>query len=221
MSRRPARVLLPTLGAALAVAAAGCGIDPQAGPEAITLSAAPVTETPTATGTPGRDLVLWFLRDGRLAPMTREASDGDTPAVLDLLAEGPTATEVSAGLGTALLAQQPGLEVVDEDPDDPLVTVQVGQQFLSLTGTDQLPAVAQVVWTVTELPGVDEVLFATESGPLEVPTDDGLTAEPVRREDYASLAPETGGSATPTRTAGSAPRTAGSAPRTAAPTPTG
>jgi hypothetical protein len=214
VSRRSAGFALAALAAVAGGAVTGCGIDPQAGPEAITLSAAPAPETPTTTGTPGRDLVLWFLRDGRLASTTRAASDGESPAVLDLLAEGPTASEVSAGLGTALLAQQPGLEVVDEDPTDPLVTVQVGQQFLSLTGTDQLPAVAQVVWTVTELPGVDEVLFATESGPLEVPTDDGLTAEPVQREDYASLAPETGGSARPTRTAGAVPRTT-------APTPTG
>jgi spore germination protein GerM len=206
--RRPARVLLTALGAALGVVLTGCGIDPQAGPELVTLSAAPTSATPSSTGTPGGDLVLWFLRDGRLVPTTREAEDGESPAVLDLLAEGPTATEVSAGLGTALLAQQPGLEVVDEDPTDPLVTVQVGQQFLSLTGTDQLPAVAQVVWTVTELPGVEEVLFATESGPLEVPTDDGLTAEAVQREDYASLAPEaTGGAPTPTRPAGAVPRT--------------
>jgi spore germination protein GerM len=212
--RAPVRALLPALGAALAMTLTSCGIDPQAGPELITLSAAPTTETPTSTGTPGRDLVLWFLRDGRLEPTTREASDGENPAVLDLLAEGPTAAEVSAGLGTALLAQQPGLEVVDEDPTDPLVTVQVGQQFLSLTGTDQLPAVAQVVWTVTELPGVDQVLFATDSGPLEVPTDDGLTAEPVQRGDYASLAPEPGGAPTPTRTAGAIPRTT-------APEPTG
>ena len=208
MSRHLTRACLAGLGLPVALAlASGCGVDAQAVPEAITLPPSPTSSSPAADGTPDEEIVLWFLRDGRLAATQRQPSAGETPAVLDLLAEGPTTTEVAAGLRTALLAQQPGLTVVDQDPTDPLVTVQVGQQFLSLTGTDQLPAVAQVVWTVTELPGVEQVRFATESGPLEVPTDQGLSDDAVEREDYASLAPErTDASVPPPPTAGPAPR---------------
>ena len=55
-------------------------------------------------------------------------------------------------------------------------------------GGNQLLATAQVVFTVTEVPGVEAVRITADGSPVEVPTDDGLTAEPVSREDYASVA---------------------------------
>ncbi len=59
-----------------------------------------------------------------------------------------------------------------------------------VAGADQLRAVAQVVWTATGFEEVDAVRFATAEGPLVVPTDAGLTDDPVDRADYASLAPD-------------------------------
>jgi hypothetical protein len=35
---------------------------------------------------------------------------------------------------------------------------------------------------------VEAVRITADGSPVEVPTDDGLTAEPVGREDYASVA---------------------------------
>lgn len=173
--------------ALVALPVAGCGVDPQAAPETIAVTPVPTAPSATSEGIPGERIVLWFLRDGRLAPAVRSASASEQPAPLDLLTAGPTPREVATGLRTTV-AQQP-LALVDDDPADGTVTVQVSPQFTSVTGADQLRAVAQVVWTVTEAPEAERVRFTTDEGPLQVPTDQGLTDAAVDRDDYASVAP--------------------------------
>jgi spore germination protein GerM len=67
--------------------------------------------------------------------------------------------------------------------------VAVTREFTGLGGGNQQLAVAQIVWTVTEFPGVQQVRFSIDGQPLEVPTDEGLTDQPVDRDDYRSVAP--------------------------------
>jgi hypothetical protein len=80
----------------------------------------------------------------------------------------------------------------------------VTRGFISIGGGNQLLAVAQVLWTLTEFPGIDGVLFVLDGPLVAVPTDDGLTDRPVDRADYAAVAPcpaelpSTPPSATPT-----------------------
>jgi spore germination protein GerM len=170
------------------VALTACGVDTQAAPEDVDVAPVPSSPaTPSETGA-GPQVVLWFLRDGRLEPVRREAPGSGPATALTLLSEGPTAEEVTEGLTTALTPQP--LAVVDGRQTDTTVTVAVSPAFTSVSGENQLRAVAQVVWTATEFAGVEQVRFTTEDGALEVPTDDGLTDEPVDRDDYASVAPE-------------------------------
>jgi spore germination protein GerM len=142
-------------------------------------------------------VTLWFLDDDRLAPVLRPASDSSPGAALELLAEGPDPDEVAAGL-TTIVARQP-LAVVDGPDADDVLTVEVTRTFSSVAGEDQLREVAQVVWTATEFAEVDAVRFTTDGEALEVPTDRGLSDQPVDRADYASLAPaDSPAAATPT-----------------------
>ena len=69
-----------------------------------------------------------------------------------------------------------------------VVTIGVSREFTEVAGGNQLLATAQVVFTVTEFPGVEAVRITADGSPVEVPTDDGLTDEPVGRDDYASVA---------------------------------
>ena len=199
-----------------AVALAACGVEPQAEPEDVSI--APVLTTPASPTrtSAGPTVVLWFLEGDRLAPVRRAASGTGPATALDLLADGPTPEESADGLSTALFTPQP-LAVVDGRQSDSTLTVAVSPAFVNVSGDNQLRAVAQVVWTATEFAGVEEVRFVSEDGPLEVPTDEGLTDDPVEREDYSSLAPEEGASGSPTGAATTAPasgtRPAGRRPR--------
>jgi len=132
-----------------------------------------------------------------------------TSAALEHLAEGPTRAEAATGIRTALPPEVVG---VDEGLADGLTTVSVSRGFTGTAGGDQLLAVAQVVWTLTDLPGVATVRFVVEGAPVEVPTDGGLTDRPVDRDDYRSAAPAEP-TPTPTHTPDGAAPTGRPAPR--------
>ena len=186
------RALLPLAALVLA----GCGIDPQSAPDDIAISPIPAVTTAPTAGSSGPEVTLWFLADERLTPVTRPASESTPATALELLAGGPDQEEADAGL-TSAVARQP-LTVDDPDPDaDGVLTVEVTRTFSSVSGDDQLREVAQVVWTATEFDEVDAVRFAIDGEALEVPTDLGLSDEPVDRDDYASLAPADRARATP------------------------
>ena len=180
-----------TLLAAVALLAAGCGVDPQAAPEDLEIPPIPEATAGAPGGTAGSELVLWFLRDDRLSPVPRSAVTYHPVTALALLAEGLTAREADEGLTTAISRQPLAVSTSDEATNgEDVLTVEVTEAFTGVAGADQLRAVAQVVWTATEFGEVDAVRFATADGSVEVPTDTGLTDDPVDRGDYASLAPD-------------------------------
>lgn len=167
----------------------GCGVEPQAAPEDLDVSPIPAATAEPPGGTPGSELVLWFLRDDRLSPVQRSADGAGPVSALSALTEGLTASEADAGLTTAI-SRQPLAVITGGDAEEGVLTVGVTDAFTYVAGADQLRAVAQVVWTATEFDEVDAVRFTTTEGPLEVTTDAGLTDEPVGRADYGSLAPD-------------------------------
>jgi len=142
------------------------------------------------TGSPGGEYEVrsYFIRGTELEQVIRHADDRSAPTAIELLLAGPTPGEVASGLRTALAPQQ---LTVDPDADvaPDAVVVEAGRDFASVAGTNQLLAVAQLVWTLTELPGVDRVWITIDGEPVEVPTDNGLSSQPVRRQDFMSVAP--------------------------------
>jgi spore germination protein GerM len=171
---------------AVVVTVAACGVPTQAGPEPLAVDAPESAPTAVVTADDG-GVELWFIRGRRLEAVPRPVGPADVHAALDLLVAGLTPTEVDAGLRTALAPQT--LRHSGPTPDDPAVTVAVTREFTGLVGGNQQLAVAQVVWTVTQFSGVEQVRFTVDGRPLEVPTDDGLTDQPVDRDDYRSMAP--------------------------------
>jgi spore germination protein GerM len=70
------------------------------------------------------------------------------------------------------------------------VTVDLSEQFVTLGGSAQLIALAELVYTATGRPGVGQVSFTLEGEPTQVPTGDGeLSSDPLTRSDYQDLAP--------------------------------
>ena len=165
---------------------AGCGIRPEDGPEPVVTAAPPSTDPGSDRPSDGPRLTVFFVRGAVLAPVERPARAATSAEALGQLVEGPTRREADAGIRTALAPEVVG---VDRELPDGLTTVSVTRGFTGLTGGNQLLAVAQVVWTLTEFPTVSSVRFVVDGTAVEVPTDTGLTDRPVDRDDYPSGAP--------------------------------
>ena len=68
--------------------------------------------------------------------------------------------------------------------------VDLPSHFTDLGGQDQIVAAAQLVYTVTAFPGVDQVSVLVNGESASVPTANGsLSAGPLVRADYVALAP--------------------------------
>jgi spore germination protein GerM len=165
----------------------GCGVRAQDSAEAVATGAPSATQSENGDQQAGPRLTVFLVRDTALTPVERRI-DAATPATaLAEVVEGPTRAEASAGIRTALAPEVVGIEEVLPDGT---TTVSVTRGFTGNTGGNQLLAVAQVVWTLTGLPPVDRVRFTVEGVQVEVPTDAGLSAGPVNRDDFRSVAPE-------------------------------
>lgn len=181
MSRLTALLLV-----VLAVALAGCAVPPQTRPEQVPALA--VGPPATARPQPGPTrLAVYFVRGDRLHAVPRTAPRWTPERALALLRDGPTEPEATAGsaspLGSAELAVPPG------SAEPGTVAVEAGDELVALAGRRQLLAVGQLVWTLTEVPGVERVLLLIDGRPVEVPTDSGSKGRAVTRADYASIAP--------------------------------
>ena len=185
-----------TLLVAFTVALAACGIPTDdrasvASPESVPFDL--LGETPSVTATtlpfaPTEKATIFLVQGERLAAVQRELpAPVSVESVLQALAAGPTATEVQLGLRTALLA--PGL-MDSGGVSGGIATIDLGQPFTEIAGRDQIVALAQIVSTVTGLPGVGRVRFTLDGQPVGILRGDGaVTTETVSRDDYATLAP--------------------------------
>jgi hypothetical protein len=182
---------------------AGCGVQLDEEPRPLATDDVPygllepATSTsapsPSTVGTapvpPGEQRMSVFLvdNDGFLVEVTRPVSDEPdvARAVTTLLAPVSDA-ERDAGLATAI-APSTGLRGVI-GPEAGLVTIDLTSRIDDGSPDVVRVALAQLVYTVTAVPGVDRVLFQVDGQAREVPTGQGQsTAEPLSRLDYRQL----------------------------------
>ncbi|HVL89646.1 MAG TPA: GerMN domain-containing protein [Actinomycetota bacterium] len=144
---------------------------------------------PEVTSTVGRILVF-FVLDGRLSAVTRTAEAGDTPteASMRALLGGPNSREQERGLTTNLPASTRLLDITIADR---VAVADLSAEFQAPAEPDAITLrIAQVVWTLTQLPGVEAVRFAVDGNLISVATDDGQSVDrPVSRADYDQFAP--------------------------------
>src|SRR5262245_27182158 len=184
------------LALALALALAGCGVPPDdhatlAAPGSVPYDLLGAGQAATATtqlAAQTEKATIFLVQGERLAPVQRELpAPVSVESVLEAQAAGPTATEVQLGLRTALLA--PGL-MRSGGVSGGIATIDLGQPFTEIAGRDQIVALAQIVSTVTGLPGVGRARFTLDGQPVGILRGDGaVTTETVSRDDYATLAP--------------------------------
>ena len=174
---------------------AACGVPQDEEPRALSRDGVPfgllstsTTQTTTVVEDPAVLSVVYFVRENRLIPVQRQVrAPVSAGRLLTSLLEGPTETEAEAGFRTAISSEA---RVRDVTTSAGVVTLELTEEFVEVAGQDQILALAQIVFTATEINAAGAVRFRLDGEPVEVPRGDGtLTSAPLTRADYAALAP--------------------------------
>ncbi|MDQ4130524.1 MAG: GerMN domain-containing protein [Actinomycetota bacterium] len=146
--------------------------------------------SPAAPGPPLGTVRIFFVRGQVLEPVLRLATGPEDPsrvAMTDLLT-GPTPEEAQRGLSTAIPA---GAQLLGVELRGSVATADLSKEFE--LGAEQevlVQRLAQVVYTLTDLPRISRVRFLIDGEPVSVVAEDGeLQNRPVGRNYYPSLAP--------------------------------
>lgn len=144
----------------------------------------------TASVAEGPATAIYLIRKERLMAVERSA-DGDVTLddVVDLLLGGPNDQERRLGIASAL----PGGRVVKRvSVARGIATVDLDPSFGDVAADDQVFAIAQLVFTLTDRPGIGAVRFSLDAKSIDVPRGDGsLTVNALSRDDFRQLAPRT------------------------------
>lgn len=172
---------------------AGPSSDPSTGPIA--------TASPTRTATPaptGTTVVRAYFVHGSftgnegLVPVLRTAAETKAVASLAMraLLQGPTDAEMAArpAIYTAIPDDTRLLGVTIHDT---VATVDLSTEFASGGGTYSMSArLAQVVYTLTQFPTIDKVLFELDGKPVTTFSSEGIVLDgPVGRADFRDMLP--------------------------------
>jgi len=182
----------------MGLAATACGIPTAGGPTAIARSDVPfrlldpATTTTTAPGSPPAvgvpEPIFLVSPTGHLTAVTREVQvPASLNEILGALFDGPTSAESTAGLQSFLSGSSTGITATVVNG---VATVGFHTDPIQVVGPDQTLAIAQMVYTATQQPGVTAVSFEIAGQGIQVPTASGVqVSRPVGRADYAPQAP--------------------------------
>lgn len=187
---------LAALGVLLALSAACGGVNAQDRDHRLDADEVPydllqpptstTTEPPATTTTtlPWRTN-LWYIGGDRIVPAPRQLRDQpEVDQVLRLLLQGPSDSDLSL----VRSALDPGDAVVDAPPSGGQLTIDLASDFGRRSPSEQVLGLGQLVFTVTEVPGVGRVVFRIDGAELAVPLPNGQLAQrAVSRDDYAVL----------------------------------
>ncbi len=196
------RRLLLVAGSALAVMSlVGCGVQLDSAPQPIPSGAIPSVSASTSpsvspTGSPSRAVRVWFVREDGLVPVVTDLARTPTvepAAVVDVLAAGPSAEQIDAGMRTLVADPLTDAPLATVSPDSPLseagsVVVVLAPEAGALPSGEQVLLLGQVVLSMTGA-GYSSVTFVDAAGaPAAVPLPGGrLLDRPAVARDYAGL----------------------------------
>jgi Sporulation and spore germination len=195
---RPAVARRVSVAAALALlaVAAACGIPGGGAPTDIAkanvpfhlLNPAPSTSVPSPPAVGVTETIFLVVGGEHLQAVTRDVPvPANLTQILGALLAGPTAAESAAGLQTFLTSARTGVTATVANG---VATVDFASNPVPVVGPDQILAVAQVVFTATQQPGVSAVAFEIAGQPIGVPTASGVQSSgPVNRTLYVPEAP--------------------------------
>jgi spore germination protein GerM len=153
-------------------------------PATVALTVPPSTTVATYVQT------LYFVADGHVRAVDRTIAQRPTlDTAIGLLAAGPTTADGLATADGVVLTTRvaPGL-VLGAARIGGTAIVTVGAGYAALDPISQLVVTAQLVLTVTDLPGVGRVSYLLDGNPQPMWLPDGSqTDQSVAQDDYRSL----------------------------------
>lgn len=181
-----------SLAAVLGVFALGCGIEPDAAPRDVPSDQRGLIEDPTAVAEPttgdGRIYLLAPSEPGQqrqLRSVQRDVLARPDPLLTALLL-GPSQREVEARLQTAIPS---GTTIQSTRTAGNVLFVDVSDQINELAGDQLTLAVAQLVFTAAEVPGVQVIRLRVNGEDQAWPQGDGQTrVGDLRVYDYPGFA---------------------------------
>jgi spore germination protein GerM len=181
------------LTATLVLGAAACGLPTASSPERIDPASVPyglLASPSVAPATPvaGPATTVYLVDGDRLMPAPRRVTGLNVPAeALRALLEGPTPSESAAGLVSDIPTQT---RLISLDLNGTVAAVDLSNDFGTTGGSQQVLAVAQIVYTLTASKYINTVAFSLAGKPIEVPDGSGsLSTAPRSRSDYKKEAP--------------------------------
>ena len=183
MSWRDRRALVVLMAAALL---AGCGIRTDDEPRTIA-GAEPVVGAEAGSGSASTGVDRIYLvapgEDGLLRSVPRSATS--TRDLIEILLNGPNEEELAAQWTSLIPA---GTELLSSRPQGSILFLDLTSELTSLPATVQPMALAQIVYTATDTPGISAVQITIDGEPQEVPKGNGeLTTGALRPYDYPGL----------------------------------
>ncbi len=176
-------------GASLALATAlvvvsGCGLRPDEAPREVP-DAQRADRVVVAVGGAASGASRIYLvgpsEDRLLRSVPREPEPGEN--LVDVLLRGPNQVEV--GYGSAIPAT---LEILDIRQQGSRLLLDVTPELLDLSGSGLIQALAQIVYTASEIDGVQSVAIEVEGEPKAWPTSDlTTTTGDLRVYDFPGL----------------------------------
>ncbi len=185
----------PGLAMVAVAALAGCGLQPDSAPRDIRPVDQPAVgdATPTTRPLAGQSAKIFMIspdaagRPVTLAAVRRDLDPTAAVRVTALLA-GLTAEEQGQRLQTAIPTGTRLLSA--EVRSSGVALVNLSEDFIAVSDTQLAHAVAQLVFTLTQLPDVHRVQLLINGQPLDSPRGDGtLTASPLTPFDFPGLNP--------------------------------
>jgi spore germination protein GerM len=201
--RRGRFEILVALGVA-GVTAVSCGIPTDHSPRLLDRRDMPAAlsrgTTTTQVHTTGGSLAtkIYLVRNtaGRsvLQPVTVEVSEKTTivsqaeAALEALIADQPASRPATASLTNVIPST---LHILGASLDGDVLELDLSHFDTSIVGGQQKLAFAEMVFTLTELNGIDAVKFSLAGQPAQAPVDSGASTAgaAIRRRDYRQLYP--------------------------------
>ena len=145
---------------------------------------------PATTSVPAAasEFVVYLVKDEKLMAAGRHAAEATPPGAVEALLAGPQGSlEADLGMVTAIPEGTTlnGVTVAGTE-----ATVDLSRSFESGGGSQSMQArAAQVVFTATQFPGVDQVRFALDGTPVTSIGGEGVMVDGVGRADFANVTP--------------------------------
>lgn len=181
MKRPPACATRLTVAATAVAVLAACGVEPQGAPEPVPVDRLPST-TASPVGSPAPERVrVWGIREQRLVPVFVEATGSDAaPRIRALLALSDSEQSATA------VPRDTRLVSVSRQAD--AVEIVLDATF-ERTPERQVPlALAQLVFTVTEVPGLRLARVRTERTTVPLVDARGRVVRgPLERSHFEAL----------------------------------